>query len=172
MVNVITWGMLLDALFDIYINQFSRLKKIWAYFDFDSKQFITDENYYIPSVSELNQFIDVWIKQYLPSMHYNYDVEDCDDFAMTFKVEAQRFFGYKYNGIGFAWGLLCYEGSCGGHAWNIVLLSDYGYGLDKYGFGIVFIEPQLGEILQIVEDKFLSIVSSDGFKYVYYGVII
>jgi len=170
--SAVSWDKLLDALFSIYIKQFHPIRRIWAWFNFTTNQFITDEKYYIPTLSELYDFISKWVRDYLPLMHYKYDVFDCDDFSMEFKVKAQDFFEYKYNGFGFAWGLLCFDNYCGGHAWNIVLLSDYGYGRQEYGFGIVFVEPQTGEILQIVEDKYLRIVSKDGFRYVFYGVII
>ena len=173
---MISWKSLELLLFDIYIKQFHSIEKIWKAVNFTSNQFITDE-YYDPFMqSQLNEYLDNWNRNELPNLHYVYDVYDCDDFSFEFDIGMKRYFRSKYNiiknGVGFAWGLLCYGNSCGGHAWNIVLLGDGGYGLDRYGFGVVFIEPQTGEVLNISVDKYLKITSPDGFRYIFYGVII
>mgnify|MGYP000035210721 CR=1 FL=1 len=169
----VSWNKLLDLLFEVFVKQFHEKPESWSKIGLLINSFITDETYKPITKQQLYDFLNYWISSIIPNLHYVLDIFDCDDFAMHMKVEAAKYFGYEYNSFGFAWGFLCYEGVCVAHAWHLFVLKDYGYGLEKYGFGIVFTEPQIGEELMFIErNGYLSIESSDGFKYIFMGVII
>jgi len=169
----IRWFELFDALFELFVRQFHEKILTWSRLGFAINSFIVDECYYPITKSQLDEFLEYWRSNVLPDLHYRIDVYDCDDFAMHMKVKAMEYFEYQYNSFGFAWGYLCYEGICVGHAWHLFVLKDYGYGLEKYGFGIVFVEPQTGDELVLIEKNgYVEIRSSDGFRYWFMGVII
>ena len=169
----VRWDRLADLLFEVYIRQFHEKPDSWSNLLFLINSFITDEYYYPITKQEMDDFLSHWVNNVLPNLHYALDIFDCDDFAMHMKVIASQYFGYECNGFGFVWGFLCYEGVCVGHAWHLFVLKDYGYGLEKYGFGIAMVEPQTGDELMFVEKNgYLKIKSPDDFLYIFMGVII
>ena len=104
----------------------------------------------------LEEALKEWRKQVLDRLHYVGESFDCDDFARHFMVWLKDWICgngiicsfappseqiKQFNGVGMAIGLLFKDGELlGGHAWNIVLVTD-----DSGEPMLVYVEPQIGE---------------------------
>ncbi|MHC1627725.1 MAG: hypothetical protein ACXQTI_02700 [Candidatus Nezhaarchaeales archaeon] len=113
-----------------------------------------DMVYYPTGPLALNSFLKHWRDKWLPQLVYTSESFDCDDFAFLFKALCVKDLGV--NCAFLVGGEVRKDGRLLGlHAWNMVLLM----GEQK----LAFVEPQLGEILQVKDGK---IVSSDGWEYI------
>jgi len=110
-----------------------------------------DMYYYPLGFDEFARILKKWKEEKLPKLIYVSERFDCDDFAACFQafiVEESR-----KNACGRAFGSLCIEKTCGGHAWNFVLVET------KKGVEFICIEPQLGELVPCTGESF------DKFRY-------
>ena len=113
-----------------------------------------DLEYYMCTQDQLLEFLEWWRKEQLPSLMYTPEKFDCDDFAFLFKalcvmkthLNCSLLVGGEVRQNGELLGL---------HAWNLVVVDAPRE--------VQFVEPQTGEILQVVQGK---IVRSDGWEYV------
>ncbi len=124
----------------------------------------------------LQEALQEWKKQVLDKLHYIGESFDCDDFSRHFMVWLKDWINgngiiceyapkqyqiKQFNGVGMALGVLSKNGRVlGGHAWNIVLITNSDGEPE-----LVYVEPQIGEY-------FRGSVSPDGFTYTLQAVII
>ena len=117
----------------------------------------------------LKKALQEWKSKVLDNLHYVGESFDCDDFARHFMVwlkdwvcgngiicsfapENEQI--KQFNAVGMAIGLLFKDGQIlGGHAWNIVLITNSNGEAE-----LVYVEPQIGEY-------FRGNISPDGFQY-------
>jgi len=155
---------LISKLHGIISLQYSGLMKIVMRILFTLRSWFYDMVYHGVKSDLFVRLLEEWRRDVLPRLHYEVDTFDCDDYAMYFSTWAKmraREEGVKANGFGVAIGTVCVQDSCGGHAWSIAIVDDH----------IVFIEPQLAEIL-IFDRNEKVFKASDKAKYWLQAVII
>ncbi len=117
----------------------------------------------------LKQALQEWKSKVLDKLHYVGETFDCDDFARHFMVWLKDWINgngiicefapkneqiKQFNAVGMAIGLLYKDGRLlGGHAWNIVLITNSDGEPE-----LVYVEPQIAEM-------FRGTTTSDGFDY-------
>jgi len=115
---------------------------------------------YIPIPLEiLNEALSKWKAEVLPTLKYQSEIWDCDDYASYLKGWLQRYLVFEkqlqVNGVGIALGVVYDEnGEVGGHAWNIVLLEK------PVGAEVKFIEPQTGQLFDDSTDKWRYVLEA------------
>lgn len=118
---------------------------------FAVRSHLYDVFYFTISESQLNDLLEYWRLEVLPTLSYTPESFDCDDFAFSFKALAVMRTGR--NCALFAGGRIYRGGEfLGMHAYNVVLTDGR----------VVFVEPQTGEPLSEEDGK---AVSPDGFEY-------
>jgi len=111
---------------------------VW-YLRFFTKSLFVDEWYYVPSRDDFEAMLEEWRRR-LQSLRYIGDRFDCDDYAVAFKAFASEY--GCWNSVGFVGGILCVDGECVGHAWNLALVHDNG------AVRVVHVEPQVGDYIE------------------------
>ena len=126
----------------------------WKKIIFGLRSHLYDMEYYMCTQDQLLEFLEWWRREQLPSLMYTAEKFDCDDFAFLFKalcvmkthLNCSLLVGGEVRQNGQLLGL---------HAWNLVVVDAPRE--------VQFVEPQTGEILQVVQGKLMS---SDSWEYI------
>lgn len=126
----------------------------WRKILFALRSHLYDTVYYMCTQTQLLDFLEWWRKEQLPYLVYTAERFDCDDFAFLFKALCVMKTHLNCSLLvgGEVWQN---DELLGLHAWNLVLVDAPRV--------VQFVEPQLGEILQVKDGR---IVSSDGWEYI------
>jgi len=118
------------------------VKGWWAKLLFGIRSHFYDLKYYPCMEDQLETFLKYWRREVLPELAYTPERFDCEDFAFLFKALLVKHTGAN---CAFLAGGGVYENGelLGLHGYNCVLLPNR----------IVFVEPQIGEILEDRDGK-------------------
>jgi len=113
------------------------VKGWWAKLLFGIRSHFYDLKYYPCTEDQLETFLKYWRREVLPELAYTPERFDCEDFAFLFKALLVKHTGAN---CGFFSGGAIFEDDSylGNHGYICVLLPSR----------VVFVEPQIGEILE------------------------